>query len=60
MEQQWYDTDKRKPKESEKSLSQCHFVLHKSHMNSHGTNPRLHGKKTATNRLSYGTALGYY
>jgi hypothetical protein len=26
------DTDRRKPKDSEKILSQCHFVHHKSHM----------------------------
>jgi hypothetical protein len=26
------DIDRRKPKNSEKNLSQCHFVRHKSHM----------------------------
>jgi hypothetical protein len=28
----WNDTDRRKPKNSEKDVSQCHFVHHKSHM----------------------------
>jgi hypothetical protein len=31
-EQWWNDTDRRKPKNSEKNLSQYHFVHHKSHM----------------------------
>jgi hypothetical protein len=28
----WNDTDRGKPKNSEKNLSQCHFVHHKLHM----------------------------
>jgi hypothetical protein len=28
----WNDIDRKKPKNSEKKLSQCHFVYHKSHM----------------------------
>jgi hypothetical protein len=32
MEQRWNYTDRRKPKDSEKNLSQCHFDRHKSHM----------------------------
>jgi hypothetical protein len=32
MEQRWNEIDRGKPKYSEKNLSQCHFVHHKSHM----------------------------
>jgi hypothetical protein len=33
MEHRWNEIDREKPKYSEKNLSQCHFVHHKSHMN---------------------------
>jgi hypothetical protein len=32
MEQQWNNTDRGKLKDSEKNLSQCHFVHKKFHM----------------------------
>jgi hypothetical protein len=32
VKQRWNDTDKRKSKDSEKNLSQFHFVHHKSYM----------------------------
>jgi hypothetical protein len=44
------------PEDLEKSLSQRHFAHHKSL----GANPGLRGEKTATNRLSYGTAPTKY
>jgi hypothetical protein len=32
MEHRWNETDRGKPKNSGKNLSQCQFVYHKSHM----------------------------
>jgi hypothetical protein len=42
---------------SEKNLSQCHFVYHKSHIDlTWDRTPGLRGERPATNRLSHGTA----
>jgi hypothetical protein len=48
------DTDREKPN-SEKNLSQCHSIHHKSHWSDLGTNPGHHSKKPANNHLSYVT-----
>jgi hypothetical protein len=46
---------------SEKNLSQCHFVHHKSHMDlTWDRTPGLRGERPATNRLSHGTAIHVY
>jgi hypothetical protein len=39
MEQRWNDIDSGKPKDSEKNLSQSHFVHHNSHMDCPGCEP---------------------
>jgi hypothetical protein len=46
-----------KPKDSEKNLSQCHFIYNKSHWIYPGANPGRRDDRQATNRLSHGTAL---
>jgi hypothetical protein len=60
VEQQWNDTDRIKLKDSEKNLSQCHSVHHKSHWTDLGANAGCHGDKPATIHLSFGTALYKY
>jgi hypothetical protein len=45
-----------KPKNSEKNLSQCHFVHHKYHRTDSGANPGYRGERPVTNRLSHGMA----
>jgi hypothetical protein len=39
MEHWWNEIDRGKPKYSEKNLSQCHSVRHKSHMDCPGIEP---------------------
>jgi hypothetical protein len=34
VDHSWNDTDREKLKYTEKNLSECHFVYHKSHMGS--------------------------
>jgi hypothetical protein len=52
----WNDTDRGKPKDSEKNLSQCHFVHHIFHWIDPGANPGRRGERPATSRLSHNTA----
>jgi hypothetical protein len=53
----WNEINRGNPKTSEKNLSQCHFVHHKSHWIDLDANPGRRGKRPATNRLSHGTAF---
>jgi hypothetical protein len=55
-----YDIDEGKPKDTEKNLSRCHFVYHKSHWIDPGANQGSLGERPATNRQSHGTVFGFY
>ena len=54
MEPWWNDTERGKPKYSDKTLYQCHFIHHKSQKDWPGLEPGL--LRTATNCLSHGMA----
>jgi hypothetical protein len=56
MEHQWIESDRGKPKYSEKNLSHCHFVYLKSHMIDPVSNTGLCSERPATNYLRRGTA----
>jgi hypothetical protein len=49
----WNDIDRGKRKNSEKTLSQCHFVHHKSTWTDKGANPGIRRERPATNHLSH-------
>jgi hypothetical protein len=57
VEHSWNDSDSEKPQYSDKNLSQCHFVNHKSHMDWPGIEIRPPQWSPTTNRLSHGTAF---
>jgi hypothetical protein len=52
MEEQWYDTERGKPKNSERNLSQCYSVHHKPYSTDIGANLGHRSEKLATNSLS--------
>jgi hypothetical protein len=56
MKPRWNDINTEKPKNSEKILSQCHFIYHKPRMDWPGANSGLRGERPVSNRLSNGTA----
>jgi hypothetical protein len=57
MQQQWNDTDRGKPKDSKKNLSQCYSVHYKSYIAILAANPGLHGEKPVSNHLCYGMTI---
>jgi hypothetical protein len=57
MKHWWNNTDREKLMHSEKSLSQCHFIHHKSHMDLAGIFSNLRDERPMANSLHHGTAL---
>jgi hypothetical protein len=56
MEERWNDIDRVKLKDSERNLSQCYFMHHRTIWIAVVSIPGLPCEKPATNRLSSGTA----
>jgi hypothetical protein len=54
MEQRWNDTGRGKSKDSERNLSQSHFVHHKSHMDCPGRDPGPPQRESGDKPLRYG------
>jgi hypothetical protein len=52
----WIDIYRRRPKNSKRNLSQCHFFRHNFHPDA---NPGLRDERPATNRLSHSTDFTY-
>jgi hypothetical protein len=57
IEQRWNDIDRRKPKDSEKILSQYHLPITNHIWTGLGANPGLRCERPATNRLCYSTTF---
>jgi hypothetical protein len=62
-ERRWNDIDRGKPKNSEKNLSQCHFVNHKSHTDWPGREPgppRWWGRRLTTWAMAWHGPARHY
>jgi hypothetical protein len=53
----WNDIDRADPKNSEKNLSQCHFVHQNSHMDRPRCKPGLFIERPAANCLNHGMVI---
>jgi hypothetical protein len=53
MEHWWNETDRGKPNYSEKTLSQCHFAHHSSHIDWPESKPARRGGRPTANHVSH-------